>query len=109
VQGEAQCGKQQITALVNRAVSSRELIPALGSSLADLKHSHWIDDQTTRTLVIEEWERAVERAFDDGILTKEEENNLEEIRTALELSQKNLDRRGAYTKIVKGAVLRVSE
>ena len=99
-------GKQQITALVSQAANSRGLVPALGSSLADLKHSHWIDDQTARTLVIEEWERAVERAFDDGVLTEEEDKNLGDIKDALGLSLDDLDRHGAYTKIVKGAVLR---
>lgn len=99
-------GKQQIIELVSRAVGNREIVPTLGSVLADLEYSHCIDNQTARALVIEEWERAVERAFDDGILTEEEDNNLGEIKGALELSQEDLDRNGAYTKLVKGAVLR---
>ena len=56
--------------------------------------------------MIEEWERAVERAFDDKVITEEEEKNLGEIKNALDLSQEDLDLHGAYTKIVKGAVLR---
>jgi len=44
--------------------------------------------------------------FDDGILTEEEGTALSELKQHFSLSQQELDRNGAFTKIVKGAVLR---
>ena len=52
------------------------------------------------------WEKSVDRAFDDGILTEEEQSNLTNLMEHFSLSQTQLDRNGAFTKIVQGAVLR---
>ena len=99
-------GKQEIAALVSRAIYRQELVPSLHQSLTAIRQSHWINDQTARSIIIEGWDKAVERAFDDGVLTEEEEKNLVDIMDALGLSDDDLDRHGSYTKIVKGAVLR---
>ena len=57
-------------------------------------------------LVVSGWEKAVDIAFNDGILSQEEETALSELKQHFSLSQQVLDRKGAFTKIVKGAVLR---
>jgi hypothetical protein len=98
--------KEKIVSLVRQAATNRDLAHEFGCSLDELTSFHKINDRDAQILVIEEWERSVERAFDDGILTEEEQENLGEIKDALRLSQKDLDRHGAYTKVIKGAVLR---
>jgi len=57
-------------------------------------------------LVATGWEHAVETAFDDGILTEQEEQALSELKNHFSLSQQVLDKNGSYSKLVKGAVLR---
>lgn len=52
------------------------------------------------------WGKSVDRAFDDGILTEEEQSNLTNLMEHFSLSQTQLDHNGAFTKIVQGAVLR---
>lgn len=57
-------------------------------------------------MVASGWEKAVDLAFDDGLLSEKEESALSELKEHFGLSQQILDRTGAYSKLVKGAVLR---
>lgn len=59
-----------------------------------------------RALVVSGWEKAVGVAFEDGILSEEEEKSLGELQEHFSLSQQMLDRNGAFSTMIKGAVLR---
>jgi hypothetical protein len=59
-----------------------------------------------KKLVIDGWVNAVEKAFDDGILSTEEEKWLSSFADSFNLSQDDLDIRGSYTKMIQGSVLR---
>jgi len=56
--------------------------------------------------VYDSWKICIEKAFDDGILSVEEENRLSEMMEAFELNKEELNSDPAYQKLVKGAILR---
>jgi len=99
-------GKSEILTLIGKVGSEGGDLKRLESSIEQVASSSHIDTSTMNFLVASGWERAVEAAFDDGILTEEEENALSELKQHFSLSQQELDRNGSFTKIVKGAVLR---
>ena len=57
-------------------------------------------------LLVEAWENSVKQALEDNVLTKQEEEALGSFRDRFALSQDELDRKGAFSKLVKGAVVR---
>lgn len=99
-------GKSEIVSLIGKVGSEGGDLKRLESSIEQVASSSHIDTSTMNALVISGWEKAVDVAFDDGILTEEEESALSELKQHFSLSQQELDRNGALTKIVKGAVLR---
>jgi len=78
----------------------------LEKKITEIAESNKIDNTTIKSLIVSGWEKSVDRAFDDGILTEEEQSNLTNLMEYFSLSQTQLDHNGAFTKIVKGAVLR---
>jgi len=66
----------------------------------------YIDNLKLRALLISGWEKAVTKAFEDGVISNEKETALGELIKHFELSQGELDKNGSYTKLVKGALLR---
>lgn len=59
-----------------------------------------------KNLIVSGWERAVDRAFDAGVLTEKEETNFVNLIKHFSISKTQLDHNEAFKKIVKGAVLR---
>ena len=78
----------------------------LENEINEFSETYNLDEYAIKETIISGWEHAVERAFDDGILTDEEESNLIKIAEHFSLSRAELDRNELFTKIVKGAVLR---
>lgn len=99
-------GKSKIISLVSRVRSEGGNLKRLETSVEQVASSSHIDTSTINALVVSGWEKAVDTAFDDGVLTEEEETALGELQQHFSLSQHELDRNGSFTKIVKGAVLR---
>lgn len=65
-----------------------------------------MDEAALREAVISGWELAVERAFDDGVLSLEEEEALTGLARVFSLNQRELNRNGAEDRVTRGAVLR---
>lgn len=65
-----------------------------------------ISENQTRPILIEAWEETVEYFLDDGILDEAEEVRLNEFKSYFSLSQEELNKKGAYLKMGKAAVLR---
>ncbi|CAM2994190.1 hypothetical protein [Vibrio rarus] len=94
----------------------RELVENKGVTGGDLKlleqeivyHSEegYVDMDTATQLMITGWENAVERAFEDEILSESEQTNLTNLADYFEMSPAALDKKGAHTRMVKGAVIR---
>ncbi|MCD6582596.1 MAG: hypothetical protein J7K90_12435, partial [Desulfuromusa sp.] len=105
--------KSQHNEASNKIVTLVAKIGANGGDLSLLENAitksasdGFIGSGRKNQLVVRGWEKAVEKAFDDGVLTEDEEQNLTNLMSHLSLSQAQLDCNGAYTKIVKGGVLR---
>jgi len=67
---------------------------------------NFIDNNTKKESIIKGWEYAVKKAFDDGILSEQEEKNLTSVITKFSLNQTDLDKNGYYTKLIQGKALR---
>ena len=99
-------GESEIIALVGKVGSQAGDLNRLESSIEQVAKNSYIDNQNLNALIVSGWEQAVDTAFDDGILTIQEETALSELQQHFRLPQQVLDRNGAYSKLVKGAVLR---
>ena len=99
-------GKEKIISLVGSVGSEGGNLKQLEVSIEQIASSSYIDTSSMKKIVTSGWEKAVDIAFDDGILSEEEESALSELKEHFSLSQQELDNNGAFTKIVKGAVLR---
>lgn len=99
-------GKSEIVSLVGRVGSEGGDLKRLESSIEQVAANSFVDSKSLTALVASGWEKAVELAFDDGLLSEQEETALSELQEHFGLSQQTLDRTGSYSKLVKGAVLR---
>jgi hypothetical protein len=99
-------GRSEIVSLVRKAGTQAGDLIRLEYSIEQVAKNSFIEQQSLGDLVVSGWERAVEAAFEDGVLTAQEETALSDLKQHFSLSQQSLDRNGAYSKLVKGAVLR---
>lgn len=66
----------------------------------------YIPEPELHKIYIRGWERSVERAFEDGILSKDEEDKIKRLANHLSLNQDELNQRGWFYRLIHGAVLR---
>lgn len=99
-------GKSKIISLVSKTGTGNEELKDLKSSIKQIASFAFIDETTMKSLIVSGWEKAVDIAFDDGVLTVEEELALNELKQYFSLEQELLDKNGAFSKVIKGAVLR---
>lgn len=69
-------GKSEIISLVGKAGSNGGDLKRLKSSIEQVASASQIDIATRNALLVSGWEKAVEIAFDDGVLSEEEETAL---------------------------------
>lgn len=77
----------------------------LTTALANAKSSY-VPVAHTRAALINGWESAVDHFLEDGVLDHKEEESLVSFKAKWSLDQSDLDRRGAFTRLVKAGVLR---
>lgn len=99
-------GEDKIITMLDTAIHKNAMIDSLKADLEDIADKHWITKAILPSIVINGWEKAVDGAFEDGVLTEQEELNLVEVQKHFGFDQYELDKKGAYTKMVKGGVLR---
>ncbi len=99
-------GKSKISSLVSEAGSKGGDLQQLEDQIKQIQTECLIDEGTLRELVVSGWEKVVVDIFNDGIVTAQEENVLNELKQHFALAEEKLDRNGAYTQLVKGCVLR---
>lgn len=98
-------GTAEIIELVRSAgVNWKTDLKAIENDIKKIADSSYIS--SSRKHIIAGFERAVEHAFDDGILSENEEKSLLNLINHFDFEQSDLDANGAYSKIIKGAVLR---
>jgi hypothetical protein len=99
-------GLSQVRATIAGSLSNLESLKALPALLRDVAEKSYISATELRDVAVDSFATALEGFLDDGVLGSAEEKQLMELATAFNLDQADLDKKGAYTKVVKSAVLR---
>jgi hypothetical protein len=99
-------GWQQLRELVRDAVLQGKGPEQLINELTAIAKNSLVASDQIRNALITGWEAAVERFLEDGILTPEEETQLVTFKNRFGLEQNELDVRGAFSTILKSAILR---
>ena len=73
--------------LIESSVSNDISLDTIEQKLREVSNSHFIDENNLRSTLLKGWESAVDRAFDDGILTEEEESSLKKLAEHFSLTQ----------------------
>lgn len=97
--------KSKIVSIVSKVGIEDDDIQLLEASIKQIASSSYIDKPTLDSLLISGWEKAVDTVFEEGVLAEKRANALGEFQKHFSLSKEDLDQNGAFTKIVKGAVL----
>jgi hypothetical protein len=99
-------GWAEMLVLVKHAASGETSLDDIEGKLAKIAEGSYIPASRTREALVSGWEKAVEHFLEDGNLDSSEEKCLETFQNRFSLGQADLDRQGAYTKLVKASVLR---
>lgn len=100
-------GRSQIYHMAEDAILKSDVdLKALKEQIYQVAADSFVDPTLLQKLLGEAWEWGVMKALEDDLLTEAEEEMLEKFREQFDLSQESLDGQGAYTKLVKAAVLR---
>jgi len=99
-------GRSSILQLVQRDIFSGKGLSLLEQEIFEIARDSFIDEDLLNALLVQAWERAVLTALEDGVLSTDEEQSLIAFQEHFALSQSELDKRGAYSRLVKAAVIR---
>lgn len=81
-------------------------LETLEPQLKVMAQQGYVSDASVKGVLVQGWEQAVLHFLEDGNLNAQEENDLTAYARHFSLTQDDLDKTGAYTKFVQGAVLR---
>lgn len=101
-----QSGRKRIGVEVSRAIKGSDTFDELEKAISEIEQSSLVPSSERNALLVKGWENSVEQFLEDGILDATEEKRLVEFKERFALSQGDLDKNGAFTKIVKAGVLR---
>lgn len=99
-------GVTHILEVATRAAVSQSDLSALQETLRSIAAVSYVNDNFLGDLLARAWETSVSQALDDDILSEAEENSLVAFKDFFALPTDALDRNGAYTRVVKAAILR---
>jgi hypothetical protein len=99
-------GKQRIASEATLAIKGQESFDVLQKKISQIEESSFVPPSERTFLLVKGWEECVNQFLEDGILAEKEEKRLIEFKTRFVLSEEDLDKTGAYTKVTKAAVLR---
>lgn len=99
-------GKERIVHEVQRAIKGTEDFTELEGLISEIEETFFVPSDERNTLLIEAWETSVDQFLEDGVLEELEEKRLNQFKNHFALSQNDLDKNGAFTKITKVAILR---
>jgi hypothetical protein len=99
-------GMTEMVRLAKEAALGMHPIEGLSNELAGIAENSFISSEQIRETLITGWEQAVSHFLEDGNLEIQEEDRLTSFAEHFALTQEDLDKNGAYTKFVRGAVLR---
>ena len=99
-------GIEKIVHSIESAIQSTGNFDDLEKTITEIEQSSGISPGARNEYLVKGWEKAVEQFLDDGIIDESEEKSLVNFTDYFSLPKEILDGNGAWTKIVKAAVLR---
>jgi hypothetical protein len=99
-------GSSAIVAVTSQALSNNQDLRSVLQNAQRIGQDSYIPQPILRDLLHRGWASAIDKAFEDGVLTEEEDTRLEEMFEVFGFDKETLSSDPAYEKIVKGAVLR---
>lgn len=99
-------GWAEMVGAVREAALGGGTLEKVGDRLAEIAKDSFIPTEQIREALVAGWEQAVVHFLEDGNLDAREEVQLTAFAEHFALTQEELDKNGAYTQFVKGAVLR---
>lgn len=99
-------GTKRIVALGQEAMKNSGDFAPLEEQVRKVASISYIEEDAIPALLLKGWEASVEGVLEDGVLTPEEEGSLDGAQKHFQWTQEDLDKNGAFTKLVKGGILR---
>ncbi len=99
-------GKSGIYNLVLKAITTSADYSEVNQQAGRVAVETFIGDEEVQDLYLTAFENAVEQFLDDGILSKEEEHQVASFQQAFDFTQEQLDRNGAFNRVVKASIIR---
>ncbi len=103
-------GKKTISNLIRDSylnnMTNSEDLSKIDESINVIAKKSFIDDKLKKYLLITGVENSIENAFYDGLLSEDEEENIVNIIDFYNLSQDELNKKGYFTKLKQGSILR---
>jgi hypothetical protein len=98
-------GVKKVLSLAQSYVYSSNPLDSLDQEINQVTSLSFIYPEQKKDLLIQAWGEAVDKALDDGVISPEEESSLIAFKDYFSLSSDDLDSIGAWTKVVKAAIL----
>ncbi|NTV01905.1 MAG: hypothetical protein HGB04_03855 [Chlorobiaceae bacterium] len=99
-------GKSRITQEVIRAIENNDSYDALNDNILRVERASGLSSGDRKWLLIDGWEKAINKFLDDGVIDDREEKRLLEFCDYFELSKDDIQQCAGYEMFVKGMVLR---
>lgn len=99
-------GVTRILEVATKAALSPSDLSSIQQTLRSIAASSYVDDHTLKELLAQAWEAAASQALEDHVLSEEEEHSLATFKDHFAVPTEALDRNGAYSMVLKAAVLR---
>lgn len=99
-------GWAEMVEISKQAAAGHGSVDDLEARLGTKVRASFISDFGIRMAQVAGWEAAVEHLVEDGSLDQQEEPALVAFQQRSSLSQNDLDQRGAYSRVLKGAIIR---
>ena len=101
-----QDGKQRISVEVSKAIKGLGNFDDLEKTLSEIEQSSFVPLTERKALLINGWETSVRKFLEDGIIDSTAECRLVAFKQRFALTQVDLNKNGAHTRLVQAAVLR---
>lgn len=99
-------GKQRIIRTVKNVMRGITSNDDIENEVTFFANKWNLEMSEVRPILIEGWEKALDVALEDNVISESEESNLVALQQFFNLENNDLDKSGAFTRLVKSCVLR---
>jgi hypothetical protein len=99
-------GTERLCTVAQSVLKSSIPLSDADESAGLIVHEYGLSQAARDTVLVDVWSTALADFADDGVVTREEEKILSDYRRVFGLSQDQLDKNGAYTRLIQALVLR---